>query len=372
MKSRQVLRRFATIKEHTTNKRKIKFRNSLLWGVSVIIFSSTPGYATGLFAKVDKCETGSEFALPLGIATSLVTSVANTLVGSALTATVNYLNTKRATTFSAAVPIENGASIAASNSGQCLYVSSTPIDKLSYEDLQDAWQNSDFFAVFSFRASSIKGPEVIKPVVEKWTYRNFLNRSCPLLRNCSRRDVLLTLSFVEPAAPGKPGKILSEPIGAAWPNIQRRALQNALMQNSELPWVQAESLTGPVNIRVSITETSNPNQFTTALASAVESQRASILASVESRLRNQPDSSSAQAMRDAITKATDALAKYQEEYQEAVRVYQLYRTAQDDPSRQFYLSQYQGQKRLVSISEAQVEALYRSAGLSFQRPQPLP
>jgi len=350
----------------------LKIGKTLLLGVSTIVFTSTPGYTAGLYARVAKCDKGSAFVLPLGMATSLVTSVANTLVGSALTTTVNYLNAKKATTFSAAVPIENGASIVASNSGECLYVSSTPIDKLSYEDLQDASQKSDFFAVFSFRASSIKGPEVIKPVVEKWSYRNFLNRSCPFLRDCSRRDVILTLSFVDPAAPRKPGKILSEPIGAAWPNIQRSALPNALMPNSQLPWVQAESLAGPVNINISITETSNPNQLTTALASAIESQRTNILASADARLRNQPDPTSAQAVRDAITKATDALAKYQIEYQEAMRVYQLYRTAQDEPSRQFYLSQYQGQKRLVAISETQVEALYRSAGLIFQRPQPLP
>lgn len=350
----------------------MKISKILPLGISAIFLASNPSFAAGLFARVEKCDRGSAFTLPLGMATSLVTSVANTLVGSALTATVNYLNTKKAATFSATVPIENGASIAAPSSGDCLYVSSTPIDNLSYEDLQDASLKSDFFAVFSFQASSMKGSEVIKPVVEKWTYRSFLSRSCPLLRNCSRRDVLLSLSFVEPAAPGKPGKILSEPIGAAWPNIQRSALPNALMPNSQLPWVKAESLAGPVNISISITETSNPNQFTTALASAIESQRANILASADARLRNQPDPTSAQAVRDAVTKATDALARYQTEYQEAMKIYQLYRTAQDDSSRQFYLSQYQGQKRMVSISEAQVEALYRSAGLSFQRPQPLP
>jgi len=135
----------------------LKIGKTLLLGVSTIVFTSTPGYTAGLYARVAKCDKGSAFVLPLGMATSLVTSVANTLVGSALTTTVNYLNAKKATTFSAAVPIENGANIVASNSGECLYVSSTPIDKLSYEDLQDASQKGDFFAVFSFQASSIKG-----------------------------------------------------------------------------------------------------------------------------------------------------------------------------------------------------------------------
>jgi hypothetical protein len=331
-----------------------------------------PASAAGLYSKLDRCKDNASFVLPAGIATSIVTSMANTLVGSAITSAVNYLNAKQASTYMAVLPVDDASQLISTASGKCLYISSTPIESVEFEELESVQARSTFFASIAMIPARSSGSEIFRPVVRSWNYSNFLQNNCPIFRNCSRRDLVLKITFEAPALPSSTGALLAEPIGASWMNISRRALPSALLPNSRLPWVRSSNLQGPVNVRVSLTETSNPNQFTAAMAAALESQRKNIQASVESRLKGQPDSTTAQATRDSITMASESLVAFKNEFNDAMKSYQLYRDATDLADRSIYLAEYQTKRKTTGLRASEVTALFRSAGLSAPELPQLP
>jgi hypothetical protein len=298
--------------------------------------------------------------------------MANTLVGSAITSVVNYLNSKRASTYITVLPVDDATQLFSATSGKCLYISSTPIESVEFEELESIQARSTFFASVAMIPARSGGSEVFRPEVKSWNYTNFLQTNCPLFRNCSRRDLVLKITFEAPALPSSSGALLAEPIGASWINISRKALPTAFIPDSRLPWVRSSNLQGPVNVRVSLTETSNPNEFTTAMAAALESQRKNIQASVESRLRGQPDASEAQASRESIALASQSLATFRNEYNDAMNSYQLYRNATDLDSRRIYLAEYQAKRKTTALRASEVTALFRSAGLSAPELPQLP
>ena len=340
--------------------------------ISLLMVVSMPANAAGLYSKLDKCKVNASFVVPLGIATSIVTSMANTLVGSAITSAVNYLNAKQASTYMTVLPVDDAGQLISTASGKCLYISSTPIESVEFDELESIQARSTFFASIAMIPAPSSGSEIFRPVVRSWNYSNFLQNNCPIFRNCSRRDLVLKITFEAPALPSSASTLLAEPIGASWVNISRKALPFVFMPDSRLPWIRSSNLKGPVNVRVSLTETSNPNQFTAAMSAALESQRKNIQASVDSRLRGQPDATTAQATRDSIAMASESLAAFRSEFNDAMNSYQLYRNATDLAARSIYLSEYQAKRKTTGLRASEVTALFRSAGLSAPELPQLP
>lgn len=319
---------------------------------------AAPAYSAGISARVEECEGGSRF-VPPAIPAAIVTSVVNTLIGSAITSVVNYLNTQRAVTYSAVVPVENASELIFTGTGEsrCLYISSTSLNGVKLSDFPSIRANSKFFASIALKPSVSTSDPVFRPVIRSWTYKDFLERNCPVFRNCSRRDVVMKLTFESPSSPASNGSILAEPLGVSLVNIHRNALDNALVAGSDLPWVKySGSLSGPVNVRFTLTETSNPNQFTTALAAALNSQKANIQTAV---------TNPSEARRNAINNAETAFDKYLAARNDALNTYELYKRSVDQESRQRYIAQYNAKRALAEVLKKEAFILYSQAGLSM-------
>lgn len=343
--------------------------------LSILLISiAAPAQSAGLSARVSACEPivkGTD--APAAIAASILASVTNTLVGSSVSAIVNYLNAKRATTYTAVTAVEDASELTNALDGNCLYISSTRLDGIDLNQVAAIRAKSKFFASISLQPSKLAGDTIFRPEIRSWSYVNFLESGCPLFRNCARRDVVMKLTLEAPALPATNTEILAEPIGISLVNVHKSKLNDVLQPGAKLPWIKANALKGPVNVRFTLTETSSPNQFTNALAVAIDAQKANIQSSVNSRTRGVPDSLANQQKREQLNMASVALEQYKAEYIDALSTYRLYQdSATDSPSRQFYLASYQTKKQAARIRSVEVLSLYAQAGLTIPALPSLP
>lgn len=237
--------------------------------------SGISAYAAGLSGRVADCP-----AEPRGLQAlvgPLAAAIAGNIVGAAIDSVVNHLNADRAANYSVTLPEQSPASLFANN--QCLYVSSTNLrgKDLTGSAALQSLGNTGFLAVIKFKSPKLTGNDIVlHPIIKRWSYKRFLDRSCPLFRNCTKRDLVVALTFLEPTEPNGSASVTASAIGVTMSRVTPKDVQSFFSPGTELPWFKVKSAQGPVNIRFSLSETSKPGAVARAIATALQGQKGNL------------------------------------------------------------------------------------------------
>ncbi|MFN7872784.1 MAG: hypothetical protein ACK5QQ_11410 [Cyanobacteriota bacterium] len=248
--------------------------------------TSMPAYAAGLSGRVANCplETKGLTAL-VG---PLAAAIAGNLVGAAVDSVVSYLNTDRAATFSVTLPEQSPASLLQNN--QCLYVSSTSLGgrDLNKPDVLQKLADAGFLAVIAFEPPDNPTDKqiVLHPTIKRWSYSRFLDRSCPLFRNCSKRDLVVALTFLAPTEPNGTAAVTASAIGVTLSRATTNDVKSVFSPGTKLPWFKVTPAQGPVNVRFSLSETSRPGAVAKAIALALEGQKGNLSKGAQTAVQN--------------------------------------------------------------------------------------
>jgi hypothetical protein len=248
--------------------------------------SGMPAYAAGLSGRVANCPLESK-GLP-ALVGPLAAAIAGNLVGAAIDSVVGYLNAERAATYSVTLPEQSPASLFQNN--QCLYVSSTSLrgKELTKPEVLQNLGNAGFLAVIAFEPpdNPTEKDIVLHPTIKRWSYRRFLDRSCPLFRNCSKRDLVVALTFLAPTEPNGSASVTASAIGVTLSRATTKEVQSVFSPGTKLPWFRVTSAQGPVNVRFSLSETSRPGAVAKAIALALQGQKANLSKGAQTAVEN--------------------------------------------------------------------------------------
>jgi len=245
-----------------------------------------PAYAAGLSGRVANCPLESK-GLP-ALVGPLAAAIAGNLVGAAVDSVVSYLNTDRAATYSVTLPEQSPASLLQNN--QCLYVSSTSLGgkDLNKPEVLQNLENAGFLAVIAFEPPDLPTDKeiVLHPTIKRWSYSRFLDRSCPLFRNCSKRDLVVALTFLAPTEPNGSASVTASAIGVTLSRATTNEVQSVFSPGTKLPWFKVTPAQGPVNVRFSLSETSRPGAVAKAIALALQGQKENLSQGAQTAVQN--------------------------------------------------------------------------------------
>lgn len=307
----------------------------------------------------------------------IATAVVRSLLGTAIDAAVAYLDDPRASAFDVVLPVESIEDITSGNSKNCLYLSSGRLDVLANPNGRiSVWSDIEtieapFFAKIRFVKPANPGGDSaspLRPVVLAWKYASFLEPSCPLLRNCSKRDVAVSLSFMPPVATVAGRTVGSEPIGfvvtSATPSEVEAAIR-ASNAGAALPWFLPVNLKGPMNVRFSLIETSQPNAFTKALAAALAANKTVMQDSVENKLKGVSDQIAAEAAQKNVAAAAQAFDDYKKAFDVAIATKLAFEASSDQAQRIVLRAQYTVQRESARLGALLAEAAFKTATLTW-------
>jgi hypothetical protein len=247
-----------------------------------------PAYAGGLSGRVANCPLESK-GLP-ALVGPLAAAIAGNLVGAAVDSVVSYLNTDRAATYSVTLPEQSPASLFQIQKNQCLYVSSTSLrgKDLNKPEVLQNLGNAGFLAVIAFEPPDNPTDRdiVLRPTIKRWSYRRFLDRSCPLFRNCSKRDLVVALTFLAPTEPNGSASVTASAIGVTLSRATPKEVQSVFSPGTRLPWFKVTPAQGPVNVRFSLSETSRPGAVAKAIALALQGQKENLSKGAQTAVQN--------------------------------------------------------------------------------------
>jgi hypothetical protein len=344
------------------------------------IAASSNVFAGGLSAAVLECDDQQRLATLSTIGGDIATALVRSLLGTAIDTVVNYLDDEKASTFEVILPVD---SIDNLTSGQnCLFVSSAQLDGpaglADKSRKPNVWSDpaqvpSTFLAKIRFaqsEAASKSDPAApLRPVVLVWKYSAFLEPSCPLFRNCERRDVAMSLAFLSPASTVAGQTIASEPFGFVVTNSTAKEVEAAVPvikgTGAALPWFLPGNAKGPTNIRFKLVETSQPNAFTKALAAAIEAEKTKIQDTVENKLKGISDQVAAQAAQKDVVAAAQALDDYKKAYDTAYATKLAYDATSDAAQKKVLKAQYEVQRASARLTETLGAAAFAVANLAW-------
>ena len=316
-----------------------------------------------MFATVLKCTESSETKI-LGTS-GFASAVVRSLLGVAIDTIVNYLDDPRSISFDVVLPVESIDKLVAGT--DCLFVSAAALDKWSTPNQKpNVWSPPDqlptpFFAQLSFSTPSpAPANATLRPIVRAWKYAEFLQPSCPVFRNCSRRDVAMQLDFLAPAAKFADSSIAAQPFAFAVVGATAGDVQAAMATSgpgTALPWFLLGEMKGPVNIRFSLVETSQPNAFTKALGAALIAQKTAILDTVDNKLKGISDQIAAQAAQADVAAAAKAFDAYKTSFDTASATLAAYNAA-NTQQQTVLLPQYRVQRQAALLAERLVSAAF--------------
>jgi hypothetical protein len=251
------------------------------------VATGMPAYAAGLSGRVANCPLESK-GLP-ALVGPLAAAIAGNLVGAAVDSVVSYLNTDRAATYSVTLPEQSPASLLQNN--QCLYVSSSSLGgrDLNKPEVLQNLANAGFFAVIAFEPPDNPTDKeiVLHPTIKRWSYSRFLDRSCPLFRNCSKRDLVVALTFLAPTEPNGSASVTASAIGVTLSRATTAEVQSVFSPGTRLPWFRVTpAAQGPVNVRFSLSETSRPGAVAKAIALALQGQKGNLSKGAQTAVQN--------------------------------------------------------------------------------------
>ena len=337
---------------------------------AALLAAALPLHGRGLSAAVLSC---NEYKLDhTSISGDIASAVVRSLLGVAIDTIVNYLDDPRSINFEVVLPVDSINGLVAGT--DCLFVSAAALDKWSTPGRPpNVWSPvnqlaTPFFAKLSF--STVARPPAnapLRPIVRAWKYAEFLEPSCPVFRNCSRRDVAMQLDFLAPAAKFADSSIAAQPfafavVGATAADVQ--AAMDTTGQGTVLPWFLLGELKGPVNIRFTLVETSQPNAFTKALGAALAAQKSAILDSVDNKLKGIADQIAVQAAQADVAAAAKAFDAYKTAFDTASITLAAYNAA--NPQQQtVLLPQYRVQRQAALLADKLVFAAFSLAKLTW-------
>jgi hypothetical protein len=128
--------------------------------------------------------------------------------------------------------------------------------------------NAGFIAVIDFVPpdNPTNKELVLHPTIKRWSNPRFLDRSCPLFRNCSKRDLVVALTFLAPTEPNDSASVTASAIGVSLSRATPKEVQSVFFPGTKLPWFKVIPTPGPVNVRFSLSETSRPGAVAKAIA----------------------------------------------------------------------------------------------------------
>ena len=336
----------------------------------------TSALAQGLSGAVLPCKKVGTVNLN-SIGADIATAVVRTLVGTVIDTAVAYLDDPKVAKYEVVVPVDDANSL--TDGTKCIYISSAQLTpdleapKIQGKPLYESssLEGVDLFIKFQISksaAATAAGSHPLRAGILAWKYKNFLSDNCPFLRQCSKRDVVMKLGFMLPAASANNTTHTSEPFGFTIVNATAAEVQNAVQLESggvvTLPWTTSSELQGPINIRFELIETSQPNAFTKALAAAVKAQKGVIQDTVENKIKGLSDQVAAAAAQPRVTEAAKAFDNYKTAYDVALATRVAYEIA-DANQRKVLAAQYEIQRRSAKLAETLGKAAFRLADLDW-------
>lgn len=345
----------------------MKVLTTALLSLSVLVTTHVNA-ASALSAAVLPCSSS-----PLSIKSiqgDIATAVVRSLLGTAIDAAVKYLDDDRAASFEVIVPT-NSLSELTTNQGtaKCFYVSSDSLDssKLNGAEPKPRPETAFFAKIKLIPDTGAAG--VVRPEILDWRYQAFLEPSCPVLRNCDRRDVVVSMSILAPAATVAGRTIESEPIGFSIENATPSELTAAVPASptggASLPWFLAGDSKGPRNIVFKLIETSRPNAFTKALGAALAAQKTVILDTVDNRLKGIAEQVAATAAQKDVAAAAAALDDYKKAHDAALATAAAFAASTDSGQKVVLKANYQVQRAAANLARTLAKAAFDIAGISF-------
>ncbi|WP_260960767.1 hypothetical protein [Pseudomonas citri] len=329
-------------------------------------------FAQGLSGAVLPCKTNAVYLNSIGA--DIATAVVRTLVGTAIDTAVAYLDDPKVSKYEVVVPVDNADDLTGGT--KCIFISSARITadgKIQGKSLYDSasLEGVDLFIKFQISKSSTasaSGDHPLRAGILAWQYKHFLSDDCPFLRQCSKRDIVMKLGFMLPAASANNTTHTSEPFGFTIVNATANEVQNAVRLDDNaiatLPWTTSSELKGPINIRFELIETSQPNAFTKALAAAVKAQKGVIQDTVENKIKGLSDQVAAAAAQPRVTEAAKAFDNYKAAYDVALATRAAYELA-DANQRKVLAVQYEIQRRSAKLAETLGKAAFKLADLDW-------
>jgi hypothetical protein len=343
---------------------------------SLAIAAGAPSYAGGLSAAILPCEKDGQVTT-LSVPGDIATAVVRSLLGTTIDAIVAHLNESKVSTFDVIIPVDSIDDLTSGTKGKCLYVSSGKLDDLADKNSEtNLWSGAEaipspFFTKIKF-VSPLSGKadstSTLRPVILEWKYRAFLASGCPAFRNCTKRDVAISLTFLAPAATVAGRTVSSEPIGFAIVGATAAEVQAAIPVTpggAALPWFLPGNVHGPVNVRFTLVETSQPNVFTKALGAALAAQKTVLQDSVENKLKGISDQVAAEAAQKDVAVAAKAFDEYKKAYDSALATKVAYDGSTEVGQRNVLSAQYTVQREAARLAEILASAAFSVSGLSW-------
>lgn len=331
---------------------------------AIALFVTLQCSAAGLSAAVAPCQPQAPLA-PSSIGADIATALVRSLLGTTIDSVVTYLNDPKVATFDVILPIESMDELLTSTVRKCLFVSSDQPDSIKAENKPAFHTQIEFVRAKSVTSGTTA---VYRPLVRAWRYERFLGRECRAFRNCSKRDVAFSLGLMAPAATISGRTISAEPLGFVVVNATAQEIQAAIpmtVNGAALPWFLLVNEKGPVNIRFSLVETSQPNAFTKALGAALAAQKGAMLSTVEDKLTGISDQVAAEAAQKDVTAAARALDNYKIAFDAAYTTKTAYEGSIDAQQRKLLSAQYQVQREAALLAAALGKAAFDLAGLTW-------
>lgn len=150
--------------------------------------------------------------------------------------------------------------------------------------------------------------------VVEWKFARFLRpKTSQWLQNSARRDLAFKIEFLTPGSEGLGRRAVF--VEHAFIAVEKEALANAFEKGQKLPWFAAPSAEKgsilPLNVRVTVVETTRPNQFAAWLQDIAKNKKSDVINLVQDSARRSLDPNFA-ASQDAqsATLAGTAYAAY--------------------------------------------------------------
>ncbi|RJF95776.1 hypothetical protein D3871_20580 [Noviherbaspirillum saxi] len=317
--------------------------------LKAFFFYATEEIPTGL---ADKCPPRPEVEMPVAVA-GIVTDIAVSLIGKAAESLVDAVAARtqaEATTLDVTLPIEGffteKGSVAVT--GGCLLFHNG-----NNADASDASLLMSLALVPSFDGSAFRFN------VFQWRFNRFLNPNpSHFFQNSRLRDVVLKIEFLTPSSAGLGTRAVF--VEHVFQGVDQKAVENAFLTNQRLPWFASPSKPtlpsstppgryGPLNVRITIIETTRPNQFARWVQDIAKEKRTDIANAAKGALRQSLDSNFAATEQ---MKLNDA----------AATAYTGYKTAWDDAIT------YRGQKpkKLDAAADQAAKEKYSADLLAWQ------
>jgi hypothetical protein len=339
------------------------------------VSAASTGSGKDLSAAIGDCPSGmtSGFVMApllIGIASTAATNIA----GVAVDAVAAYMTQVRAAKSTASLALNPQDESGLLNGSQCLYIFANTEKLKSFVKSEnngsmsaisaamlgeiDSRSMTPFLAILSFSRANIaeaNGLRYYKPNVLTWSYNSFLDGGCPLFRNCSRRDVAISLRLSRPiASSGSSPGSKAYPLSVGFVKAKSGEIGSILSNNANSLWFAYDTSAPAIsNLEFSIEETSRPGALAEALASTATTSKQPIQSAVTSMLVPQTPV----AQKSLVDRAIDEYASYANLHQSA---FNLFSAGLDTPDKRnsYRLSR---QKALTQMQIA--KAAWGAAGI---------